>query len=228
MKNLAVVVLLICSINCFAQNPNPELFQTWYLRFVQSSDLSPAFNVYTIVPAITPTLVISNTLNFTGTGACNTFSGVFTSTFSGQLQTNSFTPTTLLCGSQIHNSFEGSYFGFMQFAGQYQIFPEGTGSILVMNNPIFGQAVFQNFPLATPDFELEKIAIYPNPSNDVFYLNSNQVVLTKIEVINSLGKLVKTINDGFEALAISDLSTGIYLLKINTTLGTINKKIIKK
>ena len=228
MKKLVLLVSIICSVNCFSQNPSPELFQTWYLSSVQTSDLNPVYNVYSINPPIVPTLIISNTLNFTGTGACNTFNGVFVSTFSGQLQTTNFTPTTSVCSPETHNYFEVSYFGFLQYASQYQIIQQGSGLLLMMNNPIFGQAIFQNFPLKTTEFDIEKIAIYPNPSNSVIFLNSNQVVISKINVINSYGQSVKIISDGFQAINISDLSSGIYILKVETEIGTVNRKFIKE
>ena len=228
MKKLVLLVSIICSLNCFSQNPSPELFQTWYLSSVQTSDLAPAYNVYAINPPIVPTLVISNTLDFTGTGACNTFNGVFISTFSGQLQTTAFTPTTLVCSPQIHTSFEGSYFGFLQFASQYQIITQGSGLLLIMNNPIFGQAIFQNFPLKTTEFDLEKIAVYPNPTKARININANQLLISKIQIINSFGQNVMTMSNNFEVLDISNLSSGIYILKIDTELGMINKKIIKE
>ena len=228
MKKIVLLVSIICSLNCFSQSPNPELFQTWYLSSVRISDMSPVYNVYTINPPIVPTISISNTLNFTGTGACNTFNGMFVSTFSGQLQTNTFTPTTLVCSPEIHNYFEVSYFGFLQYSSQYQIIPQVSGLLLILNNPIFGQAIFQNFPLKTTEFDLERIAIYPNPSNSTIFLNLNQIAILNINVINSYGQIVKTISDDFEAINISDLSSGIYILKIDTEIGTTNRKIIKE
>ncbi|MDN3677005.1 T9SS type A sorting domain-containing protein [Flavobacterium paronense] len=226
MKNLILLASLCCSINCFSQDP--QLFQTWYLSSVQSSDLSPLTNVWQITPAITPTLTISNTLNFTGQGACNTFNGVFSSPVSNYWQTTSFSEAGTDCGVLSHNSFEDSYFGFMQSAAYYNIYTNGTGLGLVINNPIFGQAVFQNFPLSTTAFKLEQITLYPNPAKSVLYINTNQVAISKIQIINSLGQNVKTINNDFEVLDIADLTTGVYILKMNTELGTINKKISKE
>lgn len=232
MKHLFVLASIICSVNCFSQDPNPELFQTWYLSSVTSYDSSPGYGVRYIDPAITPTLSISTspaTLVFTGTGACNTFNGGFISFLPGQLQTVGFTPTALVCSSEIHNSFEASYFGVLQNVTQYQIAHLSTGAVfLIIFNPPFGEAMFQNFPLSTTEFDIEKIAIYPNPGNSIISLNSNQVAVLKIEVINSYGQIVKTINDDFESINVSDLSSGIYMLKINSELGMINKKFIKE
>ena len=228
MKKVLLLISIIYSLNCFSQNPSPELFQTWYLSSVQSSDVTPLYNVYTIDPPIVPTLVISNTLDFSGTGACNIFNGVFISTSYGQLQTTAFTPTTLVCSPQIHTSFEESYFVFLQYLAQYQIIQQGSELLLIMNNQIFGQAIFQNFPLKTTEFDSEKISIYPNPTKARININANQILISKIQIINSFGQNVMTMFDNFEVLDISNLSSGIYILKIDTELGMINKKIIKE
>ncbi len=232
MKHIYLLAFIICSVNCFSQDPNPELFQIWYLSSVTTYDSSPGYGVRYIEPAIAPTLSISTSPAkpvFTGTGACNTFNGAFISFFPGQLQTVGFTRTTSVCSSEIHNSFEAAYFGVLQNASQYQIAHISTGAVfLIIFNPTFGDAMFQNFPLSTTGFDIENIAIYPNPGNSLISLNSNQAEILKVDVINSYGQIVKTINDNFGSINVSDLSSGIYILKINSVLGTINKKFIKE
>ena len=229
MKNLFLLVSIIYSLNCFSQDPNPGLFQTWYLRFVQSNDLAPSYDVLLITPTVTPTLTISNTLDFTGVGACNTFNGSFTNVTNYSGQTGSFSDSGIVCSSQNHNFFEDSYFGFLQSSiWYYQIYTEGSGLVLRMDNPIFGTAIFQNYALKSTEFDLEKIAIYPNPTEARININANQILISKIQIINSFGQNVMTMFDNFEVLDISNLSSGIYILKIDTELGMINKKIIKE
>ncbi len=228
MKNLLLLASIICFINCYSQEPNPELFQTWHLTFLQGSDLDTPINVVEILPAVTPSLTISNDLNFIGEGACNTYSGSLTNVTSDYFEITQFSQSLLTCSSQMQNSFEESYFGFLQSVSFYQISPQGQGLILTMYNPIFGIAVFQNFALRTTDFTSERLVIYPNPTNSTIFLNLNQLVVSKIQVINSIGQNVKTINSDFESINISDLSSGIYILKIDTELGVKNKKIVKK
>jgi heat shock protein HslJ len=232
MKHLFFIASIICSLNCFSQNPDPQLFQTWYLSTVDFNS-SLGYSVSDINPPITATLNFSITPSipqFTGSGACNTFTGGFISSLAidGLFQTAYFIPTTTVCSAEIHNSFETSYFEILRNASQYQIFQLSTGPLLMIINPIFGMATYRNFPLKTTEFDREKIAIYPNPSKSIFFLNSNQIAILNVNVINSFGQIVKTINDNFEAINISDLSSGIYMLKIDTELGTINKKIIKE
>lgn len=229
MKKLFLLASIVYSINCFSQDPNPLLFQTWYLRTVQSNDLAPIYDVLSIVPAISPTLTISNPLNFTGVGACNTFNGTFTNLSDSFWQYNTFTDTGMDCGITVHNQFEDNYFGFLQTSGGwYNIYPEGTGYGLVMYNPIFGQAVFQNFPLSSADFKLEQIILYPNPTKNVIFINANQLPIYEIRIINSLGQMVKIINGNFDVIDMTGLDIGVYILKMDTEVGTIIKKIFKE
>jgi hypothetical protein len=231
MKNLLLffLVWINCGLNCFSQEPNPELFQTWYLINVQSSDLEPLFNVLAFQPTIEPTLTISNTLDFTGVGACNTFNGGFTNLDSSSWQSAPFSASGLDCGTAINNQFENSYFSFLQsYVGFYQIYPQASGLLLRMDNLIFGSATFLNYSLKTSDFELQQIAIYPNPAKTLIHISTNQLMISKIQIINSLGQNVKTIIDNFENIDISGLSSAFYTLRIDTALGTTYKKIIKE
>ena len=215
-------------MTCLAQNTNPQLFQTWYLNFVQASDLDTPYNVFEIEPQISPTLTISNELNYNGVGACNTFEGVFVNTFSDYIESSIFSPTTNDCNFELHNSFESSYFYFLQYGGTYQIIPQGNGLILIISNPIFGSAVFTNFKLDINDFDFNQITIYPNPIELNFSLKSDKLNISRIQIINSFGQNVKTIQNEFGIIDISNLNSGVYILKIDTEFGILYRKIIKR
>ena len=215
-------------MTCLAQNTNPQLFQTWYLNFVQASDLDTPYNVFEIEPQISPTLTISNELNYNGVGACNTFEGVFVNTFSDYIESSIFSPTTNDCNFELHNSFESSYFYFLQYGGTYQIIPQGNGLILIISNPIFGSAVFTNFKLDINDFDFNQITIYPNPIELNFSLKSDKLNISRIQIINSFGQNVKTIQNEFGIIDISNLNSGVYILKIDTEFGILKRKIIKR
>jgi 1,4-alpha-glucan branching enzyme len=71
----------------------------------------------------------------------------------------------------------------------------------------------QTVVLGTEDQEITKAALYPNPASDVFALN---VAASKIEVYALTGQLVKTFGESaaFTAYNVSNLNTGIYLVKV--------------
>ncbi|MEO6348679.1 MAG: T9SS type A sorting domain-containing protein [Aquaticitalea sp.] len=82
--------------------------------------------------------------------------------------------------------------------------------------------------LSTDEFELSKVSISPNPTSD--YVNikmhpSNSI--SAVEIYSVLGQLVlKTENE--TRINISNLQTGVYMMKVITTNGTSSEKLIKK
>ena len=82
--------------------------------------------------------------------------------------------------------------------------------------------------LSSNSFDLEQtISVYPNPANDELHLMMpTSVQLEKVEIYNTLGQLVgQKIEHDF---SISELASGIHLLKITTSEGVIHKNFIKK
>ena len=81
--------------------------------------------------------------------------------------------------------------------------------------------------LAVEEELLEQIlSYYPNPVHNFLTIDSN-TLLTKVEIYSTLGKKVKEIRSEFETISVNDLSDGIYLVKIESKLGTIFKRLIK-
>ena len=82
--------------------------------------------------------------------------------------------------------------------------------------------------LASNSFDLDQtVSVYPNPANDELHLMMpTSVQLEKVEIYNTLGQLVgQKIDHDF---SISELASGIHLLKITTSEGVIHKNFIKK
>ncbi len=227
MKYLVTLILIIYSINCFTQTPNPDLFQTWYLYDYYSTDDNIHYPISDVTPSISPYITFTETLSFNGEGACNSFSGTFSSPFDDILLFNNFSSTLLVCSSSSQTSFEGGFFTFMQSSGQYNISGTGNNMILIISNPIFINYVFRNYPLNTQNFNLSQTVIYPNPVDSKLFVDSQNNLIDKIEIFNSLGLTVKILNAGFDAINISDLASGIYLMKLYSEGKTVSKKFIK-
>lgn len=89
--------------------------------------------------------------------------------------------------------------------------------------------IYDNSTLSTPDFE-NKISFSPNPVETVLTLR-NTPFNSDVELYNILGRaftLGKIDNgDGFN-LDMTNLSSGVYILKITSDNKSITKKIIKK
>jgi hypothetical protein len=81
--------------------------------------------------------------------------------------------------------------------------------------------------LSVEEFSVSKVSISPNPTSD--YVNielhpSNTI--TSIEIYSITGKKVSNL-EGNRRIDISNLQSGVYLLKVETINGTSTKKLIK-
>ncbi|MCL7754042.1 T9SS type A sorting domain-containing protein, partial [Polaribacter sp. Z022] len=71
--------------------------------------------------------------------------------------------------------------------------------------------------------------LYPNPVEDVIFIKKSlDSKINKIEIYNLLGKKVKVIRNVNSSINVTQLSKGVYLLKIDTDKGLATKRIIKK
>lgn len=115
-----------------------------------------------------------------------------------------------------------------------------TGSSINVTNvatpisiPAGGYLIYGNQPaqsLATQQFDItETITLYPNPSSDYFNLSDS---IKNIDIYTITGQIVKSYKGGFSAehnFSVSDLSKGVYFVKITDDIdrqGTI--KFIKE
>jgi aminopeptidase N len=85
-----------------------------------------------------------------------------------------------------------------------------------------------NATLGNQDFSIEEaVVLYPNPSADVLHIQMPAtLVLEKATVYNSLGQ--KVLENNTIDFSVSQLSSGVHYIDIQTTLGTYHKKFIKK
>ena len=75
--------------------------------------------------------------------------------------------------------------------------------------------------------ETNDFTIYPNPSTDLININSiNNQSFTLVKVYDLSGKMLIESSDN--KISVSNLSRGVYLLKIMTESGELTKKFIKK
>ena len=84
--------------------------------------------------------------------------------------------------------------------------------------------------LATQNFELDKIVIAPNPSAGIFTIYSSKLNLDKIEVYDITGKIINSktnLNSTNTTLDLTNVSTGIYFVKIISNNQSTVKRIIK-
>lgn len=74
-------------------------------------------------------------------------------------------------------------------------------------------------------------SVFPNPTKDIVNVSNTTSSINSIEITDLNGRVVKTVNaiDASNAqVNISDLSTGVYMMKIVSDKGTTTKKVIKE
>jgi type IX secretion system substrate protein/META domain-containing protein len=228
MKRLLILILLFSigsSVN--AQDPDPDLFQTWYLQDIVLEFGPP---LHLLDPPVYPFLVISENLEYSGQGSCNTFTGTYVyDPINDTMESVEFTRTNIDCVFPYHNQFETQYFTTVRGWLLYEISDDGVGLQLHIYHPFPEiSATFTNYSLTAPDIKIVEIAIYPNPSHSEIFIESQNDPITKIELFNLLGESVQSLTDNTGSIDISDLAVGVYLLRVITEQGSTVKKIIKQ
>jgi hypothetical protein len=78
------------------------------------------------------------------------------------------------------------------------------------------------------DFD-ERISIYPNPTNGIAMLQMpDSWQLNQMDVLSPSGDLVKSLSGDMRSFDVSELSRGLYLLRLDTSNGIIYHKLIKQ
>jgi aminopeptidase N len=82
--------------------------------------------------------------------------------------------------------------------------------------------------LASNSFDLDQtVSVYPNPASDILHIMTPTTIqIEKVEIFNALGQLVAQKKE--HDFSISELASGIHLLKITTSEGVIHKNFVKK
>lgn len=83
--------------------------------------------------------------------------------------------------------------------------------------------------LTTTNFQLEKLAIYPNPSSGIFTISAGNISIDSIDLYDMTGKKIsfKT-NKEQTVIDLNAVSDGIYFAKITSNNQSTTKKLIKK
>lgn len=100
------------------------------------------------------------------------------------------------------------------------------------NEPITTNTVFTEVVdnLGVGDNSFGKtVIIYPNPVNGILYiLPKNGIVLEEVAIYNVQGRLLLTAKENLESLDLSNFSSGVYLMKLNTNQGEMHQRLIKR
>ncbi|MDR6969635.1 pectate lyase [Flavobacterium arsenatis] len=107
--------------------------------------------------------------------------------------------------------------------------PAGTNLITKGGTTNLYYIKTQYSSLGTNEFTKNEIGLYPNPvTNELNISLSNNQIIQNVSVYSIVGQLVKRINGSSTKVDTSELSSGVYLINIQTNKGVFDKKIIKK
>jgi hypothetical protein len=85
--------------------------------------------------------------------------------------------------------------------------------------------------LTTRINETEKLKndvyIYPNPTSTQLFIDT-KIAIKEITIVNTTGKLVKSLTLNSNVIDVTDLSNGVYFIKLTTNEGLITKKFVKQ
>jgi hypothetical protein len=76
------------------------------------------------------------------------------------------------------------------------------------------------------EIDLFKVEIFPNPSNKLINIQSDEVIKL-LTVFDLSGKKLLQTSENTNQIDVTNFKSGVYLLVIETKKGTVTKKIIK-
>ncbi|MGV0978682.1 T9SS type A sorting domain-containing protein [Empedobacter falsenii] len=104
----------------------------------------------------------------------------------------------------------------------------GTAKIKLSFNSN-GKVVSQNITissavLGTSDLNKSSINVYPNPVNNVLFIETNEASKAEIFAITGTKMTEKTLQKGKNQLDVSSLPKGVYIIKVNNSTFKVIKK----
>jgi endo-1,3(4)-beta-glucanase len=94
----------------------------------------------------------------------------------------------------------------------------------------FSYVVGDDCALGINDFDLNAFILYPNPTNDIWTVKTQNIKMDSIEVFDMLGKNVMSLQPEKTEATIdaSGLKSGLYFAKISTANGSFSLKLVRQ
>lgn len=81
--------------------------------------------------------------------------------------------------------------------------------------------------LSTDENQIAQLSVYPNPTSDNIYIKAENQQIQNVKIYDMSGKLLK-VSGKISKVPFSDFPAGVYIIRVETTLGIKTFKIIKK
>lgn len=112
---------------------------------------------------------------------------------------------------------------FVSFSGNTTAIPNTLEATMVMDNLVVRASATDTL-LGVSEITNVSFGVSPNPAKDVVTITSEEVV-NSVELFDINGRTVLSI-EGSNQINVSDLSSGIYMMKIVSDKGTATKKLV--
>ena len=118
------------------------------------------------------------------------------------------------------------------YQDQYLLLNIAMGGVAGTIDPTFTQSsmvidyvrVFQN-TLSTPEHFESKFVVSPNPARDLIKITTQETI-DAVHVYDVLGQLVLEKHHNLKRINVSELNSGMYILKIQSGDRSVSKKIL--
>ncbi len=236
MKKLCTLLLIIISLQVFSQDL--RLFEnTWYLHDLVIDDVSNVPPVNDEIPFVAADFFENGDIE---TGMCQE-SGAGELEYIDESQFNILSMGFLQGGCSQNAPFNQTYSGLYQiFWGHsaddivnYEIIDDGQSRNLIITSSNNDRAIYRNELLSINDFKQNSFSIFPNPVEDLIYVqNKNDVIISKIRVLDLNGRLVQLkeqiVSDNL-TINVQKLNKGFYFISLeNEENQMLFLKFIKK
>lgn len=230
MKKLLLLVFIgLSSFQVNAQDP--QLFEnTWYVHVVVIDS-----------EEYLPTLTGTADFYLEELWICHPYCEDCAASLTTFINENQFTLDIYfglpgVCGDPIYWMFMsrhyGIYFDYQQNALNpftYSIVSDEGNKTLTITNGVGNYAIYGDEILSNEDYLESSVKIYPNPAQDLLTIdNTSNIEITTIKLYDVLGRLVMSVNEGYDQIDVSQLNSGVLFVEIETEKGVVTKKVIKE
>ena len=234
MKKILLLICFLCLANTtYAQDP-ALLENDWYIDYVELDNVTYNNPIVNAIGIINPNMVFDENMAY---GVMDPESDSFFTDVTYDPIDPAFSFENMgitLPGCNAWCEFAAKYFDFLvddfiQANFTYEITTNGDGSLtLIMTRDDGNFAVFQDSKiLGLNDKALSKVRIFPNPTTDLLFIDSQQTTVDAITIYNLNGKKVLQTQLIDETIDVSAIPVGMYFMEITTENGRTVQKFIK-
>lgn len=174
--------------------------------------------LYKVTPAGVKTVIASDMYNILGVAVASNDVVYFTMHTPVADKILKYDPTTDTVSDYVTSGLDDPGFIAIDKLGNMYVTNWGSEKVVKIHD---------DFLLGVNDEEFNVFNIFPNPVDDQLIIASN-LQLEKVEIFSVLGKKVKEFTNKFNNIELSNLSKGMYLVRIYSERGVATKKMIKK